>query len=97
MKNLALCLLMHVFGKSTLLCRCPLNGNKTESETPITHVSVNYITQNGKANIAGNGTIEYKTRSEELERLRRLEAENRLLVDMVQMLRNRDRIVAKKR
>lgn len=91
MKNLALCLLMHVFGKSTILCKCPLKEENMESESSITNIQVTYITQKGKANIAGNGTIEYKTMQEKIGRIERLEAENKLLYDLVQILKNRDK------
>jgi len=89
MKNLTLCLLMHLFGKSTVLCKCPLNEQNAAPEPRPINLNVNYITQKGRANIAGNGTIEYQTNHAELDRLERLEAENRMLADMVQTLWNR--------
>jgi hypothetical protein len=97
MTNLTLCLLLHLFGKSTILCRCPLNREQHESEYPPTNVTVNYITQNGRANIAGDGTIEYKNMQEKLSRIERLEVENKRLSEMVQMLVNRDKYAAKRR
>ena len=96
MKNLTLCLLMHLFGKSTILCKCPFNEETQDAEPVPMNVHVNYITQKGKANIAGNGTIEYKAMQDKLVKLERLEAENQLLSDMVRMLRNRDKYAAKR-
>lgn len=91
MKNLTLCLLMHLFGKSTVLCKCPLNEQNAGPDPRPINLNVNYITQKGRSNIAGNGTIEYQTNRAEHERLERLEAENKILADMVQMLRHRDK------
>lgn len=97
MKNLTLCLIMHLFNKSTLLCKCPLNGESVEPDPLPMNVTVNHITQKGNSNIAGDGTIEYKTMQGKLTKLERLEAENKMLLDMVQMLRHRDKSLAKNR
>lgn len=87
---------MHLFGKNTILCKCPLNGDSSEQEHPPMTVHVNYITQKGKANIAGDGSIEYKTMQDKLNQVERLQAENKMLSDMLETLRNRDKYVAKK-
>lgn len=88
---------MHLFGKSTILCKCPLNGEQQESDPPPANVTVNYITQKGRANIAGDGTIEYKNMQDKLSRVEHLEAENRILSDLVRSLRDRDKTFAKNR
>lgn len=91
MKNLTLCLIMHLFNKNTHLCRCPLNSRTEESDYQPMVVNVNYITQKGNSNIAGDGTIEYKTMQDKITKLERLEAENRMLAEMLQMLRRREK------
>lgn len=95
MKNVTLCILMHLFGKSTVLCKCPLNGDSSENDQPPLNVNINYINQRGKANIAGDGTIEYQSMREKVSMLERLQAENKMLSDMVQLLQNRDKSIAK--
>lgn len=94
MMNYALCLMIHLFGKNEILCKCPLNRKEAENDPVITSVQVmqvTNITQNGKANIAGDGTVQYRLSAEQVARLERLEVENKLLSEMVEILKNRDK------
>jgi hypothetical protein len=90
MKNIALCLLLHVFGKTTTLCKCPLNDEK-ENEPPPTTINITYITQKGNANIAGDGTVQFKTSRQEYNQIERLKEQNRTLMELLDLLRNGDK------
>ncbi|MEO6285810.1 MAG: hypothetical protein ABIN80_28545 [Dyadobacter sp.] len=88
MKNLTLCVLLHVFGKTTTLCRCPLNDEQ-ENEKPPTTINITYIEQKGNANIAGDGTVQFKTSQDHLAQVERLKKENTLLSELLGMLKNK--------
>lgn len=91
MKNLTLCLLMHVFGKSTILCRCPFNEESNEKKEAAINIHFTHIEQNGNANIAGNGTATYEKGRAKFAKLKHLKEENRLLSELIKMMQNRDK------
>lgn len=91
--NLTLCLLFNLLSKNP---QKPLlrysNSPQTETyDEPQISIQVNYITQNGNANIIGNGSVQYMKIKEDKAKIERLERENQLLTDIIETLRLRDK------
>lgn len=90
--NLTLCLLFNLLSKNP---EKPLlryaNSPQTETyDEPKINIQVNYITQNGNANIAGNGTVQYMKVREDKAVIQQLKKENEMLIDIIKMLQTRD-------
>lgn len=91
--DLTLCVLFNLLNRNPT--KPTFNYSRTpetqQHETAAINIHINYITQNGNANIAGTGTVQYIKIREDKALIERLEKENKLLCELVEMLRLRDK------
>ena len=87
------CPLTHIIdGENVKRCKCIFYEKLPCFEKKQIKINITTIIQKGNANIAGNGTVHYKIRNDDFQQqIEHLKNENKLLSELVEILKSRDK------